>query len=106
MMVTTFQKQVYDLISTVPTGGVTTYGDVAKKLKIKSPRAVGQALKCNPFAPKVPCHRVVKSDGSLGGFNGSLARRETSRKIDLLEEEGVFVRKNVVVNFSQFRHRL
>jgi methylated-DNA-[protein]-cysteine S-methyltransferase len=52
-------------------------------------RAVGQALKRNPFAPVVPCHRVVRSDGSLGGFNGCTSGCEIDRKIKLLAQEGV-----------------
>mmetsp|Transcript_11074 Transcript_11074/g.20549 ORF Transcript_11074/g.20549 Transcript_11074/m.20549 type:complete len:209 (-) Transcript_11074:827-1453(-) len=57
---TKFQSQVYSLISTIPEGKVSTYGKVAKKLS-SSARAVGNALRNNPFAPRVPCHRVIAS---------------------------------------------
>ena len=59
-----FSEKVYFLTKKVPKGRVTTYKELAKKLKTKAYRAVGQALKCNPYAPKVPCHRVVKSVGT------------------------------------------
>ncbi|MFA5797930.1 MAG: MGMT family protein [Candidatus Woesearchaeota archaeon] len=82
---TVFEQEVYATISQIPKGSVMTYGELAKKLK-SSPRAVGQALKRNPYAPKVPCHRVIKSDGSLGGYNGKM---DSKKKILLLKNEGV-----------------
>jgi len=66
-----------------------TYATVAKEIGCLSPRAVGQALRHNPFAPEVPCHRVVASDRSLNGFNGHTDGPETARKRSMLEEEGV-----------------
>jgi len=78
---------IYDIVSQVPEGKVTTYGAVAKALgDIRAARAVGEALSMNPRPIVVPCHRVVMSDGSLGGFthpNG------LSEKIKLLAAEGV-----------------
>ncbi len=56
-------------------------------------RAVGNALKKNPFSPKVPCHRVVCSDGSLGGFMGKMNSKE---KIRLLKKEGIVIRNNAI----------
>jgi methylated-DNA-[protein]-cysteine S-methyltransferase len=56
--VTNFQLRVYAACSSVPMGSVTSYGVIAKHIG-SSPRAVGQALRCNPYAPEVPCHRVV-----------------------------------------------
>ena len=67
-----FNERTYDLLKKVPKGKVTTYKALAEKLGTKAYRAVGQAMRCNPYAPKVPCHRVVKSDGSIGGFQGSI----------------------------------
>lgn len=66
--VTSFERRVYDLCSQIPRGQVSTYGDMAKSL-CSSPRAVGQALRRNPFAPEVPCHRVVAADRKIGGFS-------------------------------------
>lgn len=88
--ITLFQKQVYKEVAKIPKGKTCSYKQIADKLKT-SPRAVGQALKKNPFAPKIPCHRVIKSDGSIGGFNGSSnpESKEISKKRKLLREEGV-----------------
>jgi methylated-DNA-[protein]-cysteine S-methyltransferase len=88
-MVTPFQKKVYEACSRIPKGKVATYGSLAERIECTSPRAVGQALKKNPFAPEVPCHRVVKSDRSLGGFYGQIEGPEVVRKRNLLLEEGV-----------------
>ena len=66
-----FSEKVWELTKRIPKGKVTTYGEIARALGRPGPaRAVGQALKRNPHAPAVPCHRVVKSDGGLGGYGG------------------------------------
>jgi len=83
-MASEFQNSVYSLLRKIPSGRVTTYKSIAEKLGKKSYRAVGMACAKNPYAPYVPCHRVVKSDGSLGGYSGGL-----SKKIALLRAEGV-----------------
>ncbi len=86
---TAFETRVYDLIRTIPKGRVSTYALVAKKLHCGSNQAVGQALRRNPFAPEVPCHRVVSAALTLGGFNGQRGGEELARKRRMLEEEGV-----------------
>ncbi len=63
-----FDKKVLNLISSIPFGQTVSYKWVAEKLKT-SPRAVGQALKRNPFPLLIPCHRIIKSDGNLGGYS-------------------------------------
>lgn len=78
----------------IPRGQVTTYALLGKAIDCRSPRAVGQALRRNPFAPQVPCHRVIASDLTPGGFNGArggTARggTEIKRKLRLLAAEGV-----------------
>ncbi|MDP6293533.1 MAG: MGMT family protein [Candidatus Woesearchaeota archaeon] len=78
------------LCKQIPKGKVSTYGSLAKKLK-SGPRAVGQALNKN-IDPKVPCHRVVMSDGSIGGF-----REGVQSKIKKLAAEGVHVSKGKVL---------
>jgi methylated-DNA-[protein]-cysteine S-methyltransferase len=88
---TPFQARVYQRLCDVPRGKVTTYGRLAAAVGCNSAQAVGQALRCNPFAPMVPCHRVVCSDLSLGGFCGSSGAGARSRKRRLLEAEGVRV---------------
>ena len=94
-IITDFQKRVYALTKKVPKGKVTTYSAIAKKLK-SSPRAVGQALRVNPFAPAVPCHRVIKSDGSIGGFGGKTTGKKIQKKIAMLREEGVKIKNNKI----------
>jgi methylated-DNA-[protein]-cysteine S-methyltransferase len=84
-----FQRRIYDLLRTVPRGRVVTYGDLARAAGCASARAVGQALRRNPFAPAVPCHRVLPADLSLGGFNGCRRGAEPARKRALLAREGV-----------------
>ena len=98
-----FSEKVYDLLKKVPKGKVTTYKALAEKLNTKAYRAVGQAMRCNPHAPKVPCHRVVASDGTIGGFMGSnnVNSKEVKRKIRMLREEGVKIKDSKVVDFEK-----
>jgi methylated-DNA-[protein]-cysteine S-methyltransferase len=84
-----FEQRVYRALSQVPAGHVTTYGLLAAHLGCRSPRAVGQALKRNPFAPRVPCHRVIASDLTIGGFSGERNGPEIEAKLALLRQEGV-----------------
>jgi methylated-DNA-[protein]-cysteine S-methyltransferase len=86
---TPFGLKVYEVVATIPEGKVSTYGLVASKIGCRSPRAVGQALRVNPFAPEVPCHRVVSSDLTLGGFGGETDGENIRRKKQLLVAEGV-----------------
>ena len=77
--VTLFQRKVYEAILKIPKGQVRSYGWVAKAIGApNAARAVGQALKRNQWAPQIPCHRVVASDGKLGGYSaaGGLAKKE------------------------------
>ncbi|KAK4457577.1 6-O-methylguanine DNA methyltransferase [Cladorrhinum samala] len=91
---TPFEKSVWRAICQIPPGSFTTYGHLAAHLK-SSPRAVGNALRRNPYAPHVPCHRVTASSGALGGFKGKIARRDGQNtaqlheKVALLRKEGV-----------------
>jgi methylated-DNA-[protein]-cysteine S-methyltransferase len=68
-------QKLYDLLSEIPQGKVTTYKELAKKLQTKGYRAVGQIVGANPNAPQVPCHRVVRSDGGLGGYAFGLKKK-------------------------------
>ena len=79
-----FNQKVWALTARIPAGKVTTYAQIAQALGSKGYRAVGNALNKNPYAPQVPCHRVVGSNGSLTGFAGGLAKKQS-----LLEAEGV-----------------
>ena len=89
MHVTDFQRRTYEACRRIPKGRVTTYKLLAESMGCGSPRAVGQALRHNPYAPDVPCHRVIASDFTLGGFSGHTAGPEIDRKRLLLEAEGV-----------------
>ncbi|KAJ0164959.1 Methylated-DNA--protein-cysteine methyltransferase [Colletotrichum tanaceti] len=89
---TQYEKRVWTALCQVPKGQVTTYGILAAHLK-SSPRAVGNALRRNPFAPQVPCHRVVATGGALGGFKGKWPKDGEGITLDekrmLLRKEGV-----------------
>lgn len=87
--VTPFQKRVYDATRRIPRGKVSTYGLIARAIGSASPRAVGQALRRNPFAPAVPCHRVIAGDLTIGGFGGAAAGAKIRRKTAMLAREGV-----------------
>jgi len=79
-----FAQQVYRATCRIPKGQTRSYQWVAARIgRPQAARAVGNALQRNPFAPTVPCHRVVKSDGSLGGY-----ARGPARKRALLRREG------------------
>ena len=84
-----FRGRVMTALLKIPRGRVTTYRALANSLGCGSAQAVGQALKMNPLAPQVPCHRVIKSDLTLGGYHGEITGREIERKLKLLESEGV-----------------
>lgn len=96
---TPLQQKTYNLLKTVPKGRVTTYKAIASKLGTRAYRAIGQFMRTNPYTPTVPCHRVVASDGSLGGFMGGKTAKTLSKKIALLRREGVSVANNKIVNF-------
>lgn len=90
--VTPFQAKVYDALLQVQAGHVTTYQDLGKAIECRSSQAIGQALRRNPFAPEIPCHRVIQKNGSLGGFGGSWEKASDKHK--LLEAEGVHFTQN------------
>lgn len=85
--ITEFQRKVYLELLKVPRGETISYGELAKRIGCKSAQAVGQALKKNPFAPDVPCHRVIAKDGSIGGFHGQREGEMIEKKRRLLIEE-------------------
>ncbi len=86
-----FDERVWKVCKRIPKGKVSTYKEIAKALKTKAYRAVGNALNRNPYAPVVPCHRVVNSDGRIGGFAGGV-----KKKVSLLEKEGVKLSRNKI----------
>ena len=86
---TKFQVKVWKYLKTIPKGKVKTYKQVAIGIKMpKSARAVANACAKNPYAPKIPCHRVIRTDGSLGGYSGK-GGIKTKKK--LLKREGFYL---------------
>ena len=77
-----FNERCYKILLKVPKGKVTTYGEIAKALKSKAYRAVGNAMNKNPYAPKIPCHRVIRENGGLGGYGGGLNLKKKLLKIE------------------------
>lgn len=96
-----YEERVWKLMEKIPKGKVTTYGLIARKLNTNAYRAVGNACRENPYAPRVPCHRVVKSDGTIGGFGGKTSGKTIEKKIQLLRKEGVEVRNRKIVDFEK-----
>ncbi len=95
-MVSINSQKIYDLLKLIPKGRVTTYKELADKVKSKAYRGVGQIVGANPDAPKVPCHRVVKSDGGISGYAFGV-----DKKIALLKSEGIEVKNDKVVDFEK-----
>jgi methylated-DNA-[protein]-cysteine S-methyltransferase len=91
---TKLAQKTYRLLATVPRGRVTTYKELGDALGTKAYRAIGQFMKNNPYAPTVPCHRVVANDGTIGGFNGGI-----DKKIRMLRTEGIKISKNRIIDF-------
>jgi len=86
MVKKSFNERCYDLLKKVPKGKLTTYKSLANALGTKAYRAVGNAMNKNPYAPQVPCHRVIKNNGEVGGFASG-----TKNKISMLKKEGIEV---------------
>ena len=99
---TRFQSDCYEALQKVPKGKVITYAGLARMIgRPKAHRAVGSAMNKNPYAPQVPCHRVVKSNGDLGGF-----ATDIEVKIKRLQEEGVMVSDNKIVDFRSTLYKI
>jgi len=94
-----FYEKCYKVLCRVPKGKVTTYKSIAYALNSKAYRAVGTAMNKNPYAPSVPCHRVVNSDGSVGKFACG-----TSKKIKMLRTEGIVIGDGEI-NLGEFEFK-
>lgn len=97
---TPLQEKTYQLLKKVPRGRVTTYKALANALHTHGYRAIGQFMKNNPYAPTVPCHRVVTSNGTIGGFRGATTGKNIKEKIAMLTREGIIVDGNKVTDFD------
>ena len=98
---TAFSERIYDLLRKVPKGSVTTYRELAHGVNTRAYRAVGQAMKNNPYAPVVPCHRVVSSSGNVGGFSGEIEGKAIQNKINMLKKEDIEFEGNKIKNFNE-----
>ena len=86
---TKFQLKVWNFLKKIPKGTVKTYSEVAKAIrKPLAVRAVANAIAKNPYPIQIPCHRVIRSDGSLGGYSGEGG---VKKKKNLLKKEGITV---------------
>ena len=84
-----FNKRCYKKLVLIPEGMISTYAEIAKSLDSKAYRAVGNAMANNPHPISIPCHRIIKSDGTLGGYALGI-----SKKIQLLKKEGIKIKNN------------
>ena len=96
---TPLAQKTYALLKKVPKGKVTTYKALANALGTKAYRAIGQFMRTNPYAPDVPCHRVVASDGTIGGFMGTTKGSQIQKKKSLLTREGIMFSGNKINDF-------
>src|SRR4051812_42581007 len=96
-----FNQKVWALTARIPKGQVMTYADIARKPNTKGYRAVGNALNKTPYAPAVPCHRVVGSDGKLTGYAGGLEKKRR-----MLQQEGIAITDGKVIpsHLSKTKH--
>ncbi len=94
-MSSNFNEKCYALLKQIPKGRVSTYKAIADALNCKAYQAVGNAMNTNPNPIIVPCHRVVKTNGDIGGYATGI-----DHKTVLLNSEGVQVKNNKVVNFE------
>lgn len=103
--ITPFAKKVYQLVKRIPKGKVTTYKEIGRVLKTKGYQAIGQALRKNPLSPLVPCHRVITTNGNIGGFCGQQKGKQIKRKKMLLKKEGIEFQGKKIKNFNKVLFR-
>ena len=96
----TLNIEVYKKLLKVPKGKITTYGDLAKTMGLKNgQRAIGVIMKNNPFPVIIPCHRVVKSNGEVGGY----AYGEKT-KSNMLSKEGITIKRGKILDFDKKKY--
>ncbi len=95
------EQQVYKKLTEVPQGKVTTYGELAKAVGLKNgQRIIGQIMKKNPYPAIIPCHRVVNSDGKVGGY----AYGEDV-KTNMLQKEGIKIQNGKILDWHKKFHK-
>ena len=91
------EKKIYKKLLTVPHGKITTYNELSKSIGLENgQRLVGQIMKKNPFPVIIPCHRVIKSNGDIGGYLFGI-----DIKKNMLRKEGICIIKNKIDNFEE-----
>ncbi|HME86904.1 MAG TPA: MGMT family protein [Candidatus Nanoarchaeia archaeon] len=98
-----FSEKVYAIVKRIPKGKISTYKDIGIALHTKAYRSIGSVLKRNPNAPHVPCHRVVASDGSIGGYMGMKSGKNIKTKIAMLQKEGITIKNNKIFDFKNVK---
>jgi len=101
-MATKLQQMVWEKLKEIPKGKITTYKLLANALESRAVRAVASAVGKNPYAPKVPCHRVVLSSGKIGNYTHPLG---VKRKRELLESEGIQIKDGKIVDFQKVLYK-
>ena len=95
------EKKIYRKLLQVPPGKITTYKELASSVGLQNgQRVIGQIMKKNPFPVIIPCHRVVRSDGKIGGYAFGMDIKKS-----MLSKEGVCIKKNKIENFENFFFR-
>ncbi len=95
------EQQVYKKLTEVPQGKITTYGDLAKAVGLKNgQRVIGQIMKKNPYPGIIPCHRVVKSDGMVGGYAYG-----ADVKTNMLRKEGIQIQNGKILDWNKKFHK-
>ena len=91
------EQQVYKKLTQVPQGKITTYGELSKAVGLKNgQRVIGQIMKKNQYPAIIPCHRVVKSDGKIGGFFYG-----DKVKTNMLKKEGVKIKNGKILDWDE-----
>lgn len=98
--ISNFNEKCYELLNQIPEGKVTTYKEMAKALNTNAWRAVGSAMAKNKMLFVIPCHRVVRSDGTIGQY-----ALGSEKKAELLTIEGIEISNGKVKNLGKFIHR-
>ncbi len=98
-----FNEKCYELLRKVPGGKVTTYKALAKAINTKAYRAVGNAMRNNKHPEKIPCYKVVKSNGEVGGYMGNY--KNINQKINKLKADRIVIENNRV-NLDKYLHKL
>ena len=91
-----FNKRCYQKLTLIPKGMISTYFELAKSLDSNAYRAVGNAMENNPNPISVPCHRIIRNNGTLGGYTLGI-----KKKFELLNKEGIKIKNNKIVDFEK-----